>query len=139
MRECCLPETLLSLMASTCSGISATRLELIEDRLKRDILSEIKAGDGRLLLHSERPDKSVVAVWESVEPENVATLREIMESLRKQHNFNFRRMPITAEGPPNVQDIAELIEVVSMAPLGHSVIVNCQLGMAIYHTSMILI
>ena len=80
------------------SGISASRLELIEDRLKADILAEIKAGDGSILLHSERADGTVVAVWERVEAENVATLREVMESLMAKRHFSFRRIPITAEG-----------------------------------------
>lgn len=39
-----------------------------------------------------------MTVWESVEPEDVATLREVMESLMAKRSFNFRRIPITAEG-----------------------------------------
>lgn len=80
------------------SGISSTRLELIEDRLKKDVLAELKAGDGSILLHSERGDGTVVAVWEQVEPHNVATLREVMESLMAKRHFSFKRIPITAEG-----------------------------------------
>lgn len=30
--------------------------------------------------------------------------------------------------PPNFADVAELLEVVSLAPLGYSVVLNCQLG-----------
>ena len=111
-----------------CRGISASRLELIEDRLKQDVLAEIQAGDGRLLLHAERADGTVTSVWETVEPHNVATLREVMESVMRKHDFDFRRLPITAEGPPNFQDVADLIDAVSLSPIGHSVIVNCQLG-----------
>jgi hypothetical protein len=73
-------------------------LELIEDRLKRDVLAELQAGDGRILLHTETSDGTVIAVWESVQPDNIATLREVMESMMQQRHFNFRRMPITAEG-----------------------------------------
>lgn len=39
-----------------------------------------------------------MTVWESVEPDDVATLREIMESLMQKKSFGFRRIPITAEG-----------------------------------------
>ena len=131
---------------AVCRGVSPYRLELIEDRLKRDVLAEIKAGDGQILLHSERADGAVVAVWESVDANNVATLREVMESLIAKEHFSFRRIPITAEGsvqilppqplltqynsyrPPNFADVAELVEIFSLSPLGHSVIVNCQLG-----------
>lgn len=100
MRECDLARKICYVLTSTiiCRGISASRLELIEDRLKRDILAELKSGDGRILLHSERADGTVMTVWESVEPDGVATLREIMESLMQKKSFGFRRIPITAEG-----------------------------------------
>jgi len=39
-----------------------------------------------------------MTIWESVEPDDVATLREIMESLMAKKSFNFRRIPFTAEG-----------------------------------------
>lgn len=84
------------------SGISSSRLELLEDRLKSDVLAELKAFDGRLLLHTEAEDGSVNPVWEVVEDEScVKTLREIMDDaaskMKAGPSFSFRRIPITAE------------------------------------------
>lgn len=60
------------------AGISGKRLELLEDRLKSDIINELKSFDGRLLCHQEQDDGSVVPVWESAQEDNIKTLREMM-------------------------------------------------------------
>ena len=84
------------------AGISSTRLELLEDRLKSDVLAELKAFDGRLLLHSEAADGSVNPLWEPVADESsIKTLREIFDdvarrtSLEDGARFSYARVPIT--------------------------------------------
>lgn len=62
------------------AGISGRRLELLEDRLKLDIIDELKSFEGRLLCHQEQEDGSVVPVWETTSPDSVRTLRETMET-----------------------------------------------------------
>ncbi|SGZ32317.1 BQ5605_C040g11854 [Microbotryum silenes-dioicae] len=122
------------------AGISSTRLELLEDRLKSDILSELKLFDGRLLLHTEEGDGSVHPVWEVVQEPfelSVKTLREIFTELQHDDKrralvgpaFEFMRIPITAERPPHFQDVQEIVEIVARLPVDETaVIVNCQLG-----------
>lgn len=74
------------------SGITSERLEAIEERLKDDIREELKRYDGRLLLHIEQSDGSIVPVWEQVEPEDVKTLREVMVEQSGRLGFSYRRL-----------------------------------------------
>lgn len=117
------------------AGISSSRLELLEERLKSDLLAELKTFDGRLLLHTEMRDGSVVPVWETVDsPESVKTLREMMDEaaarLKSQGTtLRFHRIPITAERAPDFTDIRDLVEIVTQMDVEHdALIVNCQLG-----------
>jgi len=114
------------------AGISSPRLELLEDRLKSDILAELRTFDGRILLHTETHDGSVIGVWETATESAVKTLREVMneksESLQNVCKLDFKRQPITAEKAPDFEDIKDLIGIVSDAEPGAPFIVNCQLG-----------
>lgn len=62
------------------AGISGSRLELLEDRLKSDIINELKSFDGRLLCHQEHEDGTVVPAWETASEDSIKTLRETMAS-----------------------------------------------------------
>ncbi|EPT01640.1 hypothetical protein FOMPIDRAFT_1119753 [Fomitopsis schrenkii] len=113
-------------------GISASRLEILEERLRDDVLSELHAFGGRLLLHTETPDGSVIPVWEEVESGNVCVLKDIMAARRHTDDgteLAYARIPITAERPPDFTDLSDLIDVMvrnsaSRAPI----VINCQLG-----------
>ncbi|CAH7666719.1 inositol hexakisphosphate-domain-containing protein [Phakopsora pachyrhizi] len=116
------------------AGISSARLELLEDRLKSDILAELRSFGGRILLHIETDDGSIVGVWESTTPDSVQTLKEIMEQKSKSvlengnYKLDFKRQPITAEKAPDFEDVKDLIEIVSEVEKDSPFIVNCQLG-----------
>ncbi|CEQ43057.1 SPOSA6832_04952 [Sporobolomyces salmonicolor] len=120
------------------SGISPTRLEILEQRLKSDVLAELRAFDGRILLASEDPDDgSVNPVWETVEdPERqVKTLREVMDAAREDaglgeegERFRYIRVPITAEKFPEFNDLREILETVTLMDSDDAIIVNDQLG-----------
>ncbi|CDO71831.1 hypothetical protein BN946_scf184939.g55 [Trametes cinnabarina] len=113
-------------------GISATRLEMLEERLKEDVVNEVNAFGGRLLLHTETPDGSVVPIWEEVDPENVMVLKEVMAERRHVDDgveLSYARIPITAERPPDFTDLSELIEVMIRCNTSEvPIIINCQLG-----------
>ena len=107
-------------------------MEALEERLKADVIEELQSFGGRLLLHSEARDGSVVPVWEEVDPENVLVLKEVMA---KRHNLaggvdlNYARIPITAEKPPDFSDLSELIDVVIRNNASNTpMVINCQLG-----------
>ena len=63
------------------SGINWDRLLLLEDRLKNDVINELEAGEGRLLLHTETSDGTVIPIWEEAAPTDVDTIQEIMSNI----------------------------------------------------------
>ena len=116
------------------SGISWTRLQLLEDRLKGDVLAELQEGDGRILLHTETEEGQIMPVWEEVSSEDVLTISEIMGAKARQMEatqvkLNFLRIPITAEKMPDPTDLTDLLAVVLKASTEQSaLILNDQLG-----------
>jgi len=112
-------------------GISASRLELLEERLKGDIEHELQAFGGRLLLHTESGEGAVVPIWEEVQPHDVALLKDVMLQQKVPDNvrLQYYRIPITSERPPDFSDISDLMEVVlkNDTEFG-AIVVNCQLG-----------
>lgn len=131
------------------SGISWSRLTLLEDRLKNDIINELHDGDGRLLLHRETDEGDIVPIWEAAHPGDVETLQDVMskvsedlEHCRKeekpeQEDFSkpnielvYRRVPITAEKPPDFSDIAGIMRTVLRTEMQSNacIVLNCQLG-----------
>ncbi|UZJ54516.1 hypothetical protein CBS101457_003836 [Exobasidium rhododendri] len=139
------------------SGISWSRLTLLEDRLKNDILNEIRDGDGRLLLHTETEDGDLVPVWEAASPSDVETLQDVMTKIGNELNearlvkegkkeagsgdqdsseampnveLIYRRIPITAERPPDFADIAVIMRTVLRSEMQSNscIVLNCQLG-----------
>ncbi|KAF8734647.1 hypothetical protein AX14_003198 [Amanita brunnescens Koide BX004] len=111
-------------------GISASRLEALEERLRDDILAELKAFGGWLLLHTETPDGAVVPIWEEVKDEDVMVLKDIMASRKNEDGvqLQYARIPITAEKSPDFSDINELIGVAHRVSRDTPIVVNCQLG-----------
>ncbi|KAG7451357.1 uncharacterized protein BT62DRAFT_942232 [Guyanagaster necrorhizus] len=111
-------------------GISASRLEVLEQRLRDDVISEGQAFGGRVLLHSETADGTVVPIWEEVESDNVVVLKDVMASRQSTQGVElvYDRIPITAERPPDFSDLSELIDVVLRSSRDTPIVVNCQLG-----------
>lgn len=113
-------------------GISAKRLEVLEERLKDDVIAELSKFGGKLLLHTETTDGTVVPVWEEVRSEEVEVIRDIMqqrEDLGNNTRLYYRRIPITAEKPPDFEDFSELMEVVIQTYSSNTpIVLNCQLG-----------
>ncbi|EIW57292.1 uncharacterized protein TRAVEDRAFT_59033 [Trametes versicolor FP-101664 SS1] len=113
-------------------GISATRLEMLEERFRDDVVNEVNAFGGRLLLHTETPDGSVVPIWEEIDSENIMVLKDVMAERRhvaEGVELGYARIPITAERPPDFSDLSELIEVMIRCNTSETpIIINCQLG-----------
>lgn len=115
------------------SGINWDRLLLLEDRLKNDVVNELQSGEGRLLLHTETSDGTVIPIWEEATASDVDTVQEIMMHIGADFKDNvqlrFRRIPMTAEKPPDFSDISELLSTVLQANVERQpIVLNCQLG-----------
>ncbi|KAI9192964.1 inositol hexakisphosphate-domain-containing protein [Polychytrium aggregatum] len=114
------------------AGITSTRLELIEDRLKEDVAFELSNYDSRILLHREISDSKVTGIWEDCTMEHVLTIREIMGQLNNDGalKISYYRVPTTAEAPPDEEDFDTLLGILAAANLKSTAIVlNCQIGM----------
>ncbi|KAI9439769.1 inositol hexakisphosphate-domain-containing protein [Lactarius indigo] len=113
-------------------GISAERLEVVEERLRDDVVSELHSFGGKLLLHTETTDGSVIPVWEEVRPGHVAVMKDVMSACKGSNisvDVFYRRVPITAERQPDFSDFSELIAVMLGPHMAHTpIVVNDQLG-----------
>lgn len=116
-------------------GITGSRLEQLEERLKEDIIQEISNYEGRILLHGENQDGQVFAQWEEVSVDDVLTVRDVMESMSsemaeeleigdRQHTLmTYHRIPITAEKVPTYEDLDELRTIIATADLGKTALI----------------
>lgn len=132
------------------AGISSSRLEVIESKLKEDILKELDYYGGRILLHNEANEGEVVGEWEPCTNEEVYTLKEIMDYATKEISYlhaddkseitdelrnvelKYVRIPITAETPQSPSDFDDILKTVTQYFVGleeTAIIVNCQIGM----------
>ena len=84
-------------------GIASSRLEVLEERLKDDVIAEIRAFGGRVLLHNEPSEGGVVPIWEDALEKDVAVLREVFNSKKDTNGIrlHYSRVPITSETPPD--------------------------------------
>ncbi|PWN22032.1 hypothetical protein BCV69DRAFT_281942 [Microstroma glucosiphilum] len=137
-------------------GISWTRLQMVEARLKQDVINELEQNDGRLLLHSEDENGTVYPVWAEVQADDVQTLQDVMATVAGEiesgtiplgpssaedapHDAGhgsagsaelmFRRIPLTAEKSADLEDVGSILETVLRAQGNlSSIVINCQLG-----------
>lgn len=121
------------------SGITPSRLELLESRLKDDVLAEIARYDGKILLHLETSDGRVVPTWEEVDAENVLTVREVMDSvveeviaevteqgqepLQRLESVSYYRVSVTAETMPEIKEFDDLRLIIGNLDLGNTGII----------------
>ncbi|WRT69446.1 uncharacterized protein IL334_006432 [Kwoniella shivajii] len=125
------------------TGVSSSRLEVLEQRLKSDVIAEIDQFQGRVLLHTETPDGEVVPVWESLNAMDVASLREVMDDVAVASTniqLHFIRIPITSESSPDFHDITELLDLCMRTDLSKSaIILNDQLGRGRSSTTAVIV
>ncbi|CEH15574.1 hypothetical protein CBOM_03871 [Ceraceosorus bombacis] len=120
------------------AGISWDRLTLLEDRLKTDCLAELELGEGKILLHHETDEGDVAPRWEETRAEDVQTLQEVMDSVAAQFEsqeagavtLSYRRIPMTAERPPDLADFDAIVRLVVKADreCDAAIVLNDQLG-----------
>jgi hypothetical protein len=115
------------------SGVSPSRLEIYDERLASDVMSELRTFDGKLLLHEESDDRYVRPVWEDVEEKEVQTVRQVMEMTKRsvpEAELQYIRLPITSRSIIEFDDVQALISICLRNDLDKdtAVILNDQLG-----------
>lgn len=119
-------------------GESGDSVERTEQRLKAEILAEAKANGGRLLVHGETADGTVVAEWVKVTPESVQTTREVYQGLQDEgYKIDFARVPVTDEKTPEAKDLQAIVSRVTGADDDASFIFNCHAGRGRTTTAMV--
>lgn len=63
-------------------------VEAMEASLKKDVIRELRTGEGRILLHDEVEDRpghfEVVPIWETVEEDDIMTPRDVFEQMKAE-------------------------------------------------------
>lgn len=126
-------------------GITGSRMEQLEERLKEDVVREVTQCGGRILLHGEDKNGNVLSSWEEVDILDIMTVREVMESAayeirqEQQHEgdelvsptevnepsalLDYYRVPITAEKAPEWRDFDDLRSLVTGVDLSKTAII----------------
>ena len=119
-------------------GITGSRMEQLEERLKEDVVREVTQCGGRILLHGEDQDGKVLSSWEEVDIQDIMTVREVMETVsfeirnEQQENdeinqetalLDYHRVPITAEKAPEWRDFDDLRSLVTGVNLSKTAII----------------
>lgn len=131
------------------TGIISERVESMEERLKTDILAELRQFSNNLLLHEEEMGKhgyEVVPVWEHAEESSIATPAEVYANICKEgYDLTYIRIPMcnyfnnfftylfgrTDEQAPIPAVFDILFKLIWEKPDGTDVMFNCQMGYAI--------
>lgn len=125
-------------------GITGSRMEQLEERLKEDVIREVMQCGGRILLHGEDNDGNVLSSWEEVDVQDIMTVREVMEfaalevqqeqhsdasdnddeTLMKVNNLlMYHRVPITSEKAPEWNDFDDLTSLVANVDLSKTAVI----------------
>jgi len=110
------------------SGIDAERLELLEERLKQDVLNELDLYRA-VLVTRELPDGQLYDVWLAATHASVQTPREVYAELASEgFNVKYLRVPITHNRALKARDLDTLAREIRAATTGTQHIFSCQAG-----------
>ena len=63
-------------------------VERMEDSFKKDVLREVRAGNGRILLHDEVEERpgvfSIIPIWENISEDDIMTPRDVFELMTRE-------------------------------------------------------
>ncbi|KAI9267887.1 inositol hexakisphosphate-domain-containing protein [Phascolomyces articulosus] len=108
-------------------GMNSTRLEKVEERLKRDVVDEKNKDGGLLLVHQELPDGTIVPCY--IAADEVQTPQEVFMAFRnKGYRTNYYRIPITLDQSPEDNYFDEYVRVIKTLKPTDPLIFNCGMG-----------
>jgi len=119
------------------TGITRERVEMMENRMKQDVLTEIAKNNGLVLLHDEDQSFGLRPYWETLTPEDVQTSLEVFQG-EGHGKIQFLRVPITDEQAP-IPEVFDIIhERAKLANDNTDLFFNCQMGRGRTTTGMII-
>ncbi|TPX58470.1 hypothetical protein SpCBS45565_g07990 [Spizellomyces sp. 'palustris'] len=118
-------------------GISASRLEQMESRLKEDIEKEAARFGGLLLVHDELEPGRVVPTWMAID--HIQTSREVFESfVTSGFRIRYFRIPVSPEQAPEDRYIDEYVQAIKDTVKEDALIFNCGMGVGRTTFAMVL-
>lgn len=70
------------------TGVTTAVVEGMEQSFKKDVLRELRAGNGRILLHDEVEERpgvfSIIPLWETVSENDILTPRDVIDIITKE-------------------------------------------------------
>jgi hypothetical protein len=129
------------------TGIEGSKVEMLEVKLKHDILTEGEEYDGNFLVHDEGKPGELVGTWEKATNETVRTVREVYDDamMKSGCRVKFHRMPVTDEQSPELKDfdmlirtlLPEILDAAKHTDMSLSFVFNCQMGRGRTTTGMV--
>ncbi|KAI8078822.1 inositol hexakisphosphate-domain-containing protein [Halteromyces radiatus] len=109
------------------SGINASRLEMVEERLRADVVKEANAMGGLLLVHQEMDDGTVVPCF--IAADRVETPKEVFLYFKNDgYRLNYFRIPISPMQAPEDNYFDEYVRVIKTLEPSDPLIFNCGMG-----------
>ncbi|RXW12659.1 hypothetical protein EST38_g13197 [Candolleomyces aberdarensis] len=125
------------------TGVTTGVVEAMEKNFKKDVLRELKQGDGRILLHDEVEERpgvfSIIPIWEFVSEDEIMTPQDVFSQIiREGYRIDYSRVAITDEQAPLPDALSQLLDrVQSGVDVAHDFIFNCQMGRGRTTTGMV--
>ena len=98
-------------MLLTSCIVTVMQVELMEARLKEDIVTEIRQTGGRMLVHREEYNPAtnqscIIGYWENISADDVKTPAEVYAALKDEgYDITYRRIPLTREREALTSDV----------------------------------
>jgi len=125
------------------TGVTTSVIEDMEKSFKKDVVRELREGNGRILLHDEVEERpgtfSIVPIWEVVEEHEIMTPRNVIDLITKLgYRINYGRVAVTDEQAPLPEALSQLLHRIRSG-LSHAgdFVFNCQMGRGRTTTGMV--
>ncbi|KAJ1512186.1 hypothetical protein HMI56_004394 [Coelomomyces lativittatus] len=107
------------------TGISSSRLEKMEARLREDIIKEAQKYNGLLLVHHESGSGDILPSW--VAADTVQTPHQVIDFFQ-EHCIQYTRIPVGPDQPPDGYYLDAYVKSIIKVSLDAAVVVNCGMG-----------
>ena len=86
-------------MLYRATGVTTQVVEAMEENFKKDVLREVRAGNGRILLHDEIEERpgvfTIIPIWEDVSESEIMTPRDVFNLVASQgYHVDYDRIAV---------------------------------------------